>query len=50
MNGDDISWLVSMQRDAILSIHCNNGCNMSSVNIFTLNGCIFHVLFNILLQ
>jgi len=36
MNDDD-SRLVSMERDAILNICCNNGCNMSTFNIFTLN-------------
>ena len=36
-NGDDISGLESVQRDANLYIYCNNGCRMFSVNIFTLN-------------
>jgi len=32
------SGLVSVERDAILNTCGNNGCRMSSVNIFTLNG------------
>ena len=31
INGDNIPWLLSMQMDAILSICCNTGSNMSSV-------------------
>jgi len=37
MNADDVSILVSMQRDAILNICCNNGCSMSSFNTEWLN-------------
>ena len=46
-NEADISELVSVERDAILNICYNNGCSMSiaCVNIFTLNGWIFHDFF-----
>jgi len=37
MKGDDISGLMSVQRDTILNICCNNGCRMFSDNIFMLN-------------
>jgi len=40
--GDDISGLMSMPRDAVLNICCNNGYRMFSINIFVLNSWTFH--------
>jgi len=50
MNGDDISWLVSVQRDAILNICCESECRMFFVNIFMMNGQIFYDCCSFLLQ
>jgi len=38
MTGDDVSRPMSMQKDTILNICCNNGCNMFFFKILTLNG------------
>jgi len=47
---DDVSRIVFMQSDVILNSSCNTGCNMSYLNIFTLNGEHFTICCNILLQ
>ena len=43
-NENNISGLVSVQREVILNICCNIGCRMFSVNIFMLNWLVYGLL------